>query len=158
MTQRELPPGPAFISAASIDPAWHDGTRPDIEWPGDDEDWWRMEYNVPLGYIFRPATDCTPAGWVRPMGKAMKIKHKTRLFEAVTARDGMLRQWCGRVFGRFQGYGVYRLRPTMRRLTMCVHEAPVAETRQKTSSCVALAAIKPAADKADRPAPLQRPN
>ena len=68
MTQRELPPGPAFISAASIGPAWYDGTRPDIEWPGDDEDYWRMEYNVPRGYMWRPATDCTPAGWVRPMG------------------------------------------------------------------------------------------
>ena len=52
MTQHELPPGPAFIQARCW--IWSYGRLV----PCADD--------VPLGYIFRPATDCTPAGWVRP--------------------------------------------------------------------------------------------
>lgn len=59
MTQCELPPGPAFVLATRLPRGIGDLMR----W----ENW--KEQNVPLGYIFRPATDCTPAGWVRPMGK-----------------------------------------------------------------------------------------
>ena len=58
MTQCELPPGPAFVLATRLPRGIGDLMR----W----ENW--KDRNVPLGYIWRPATDCTPAGWVRPMG------------------------------------------------------------------------------------------
>ena len=58
MTQRELPPGPAFVPVARLPRGIGDLMRGKTGKIG----------NVPLGYIWRPATDCTPAGWVRPMG------------------------------------------------------------------------------------------
>ena len=85
MTQRELPPGPAFVLATRLPRGIGDLMR----W----ENW--KEQNVPLGYIWRPATDCTPAGWVRPMGnpdnrkaagarprrltEALKMRHKAMI-------------------------------------------------------------------------------
>ena len=67
-----LPPGPAFISAArlGIGLAWYDGSRPDIDWPGEDEEWMKEHCHVPYDYIWSPATDHTMAGWVRPSGRA----------------------------------------------------------------------------------------
>ena len=50
-------PGPVFIPAPQN---WDGGiSRLNLFW---------FLTNVPEGYIFQPATSCTPAGWVRPRG------------------------------------------------------------------------------------------
>lgn len=55
-----LPPGPAFIPAMNNNCGW---TR-----TGQDCSICREWHDVPLGYIWRPATNGTMAGWCRPSG------------------------------------------------------------------------------------------
>jgi hypothetical protein len=61
----KLPPGPAFIP----EPPRR------LPWPYESRGQWAAE-NVPDGYTFKPATDHTGAGWVRPHGRKSDARHR----------------------------------------------------------------------------------
>lgn len=56
-----LPPGPAFIQFTEIKVFFFDPTVYETALNAQ-----AAAYNVPKGYLWQPATDHTPAGWVRP--------------------------------------------------------------------------------------------